>query len=216
MPTAAQQSGVFTQAIYDPLTVQNVSGVFTRQPFPGNQIPLNRIDPVAAKVAKLWPAPNTTGSSNFLGSASAPDRADQENIRIDHLLSQTQRLFGRISIDQNFGGLPNWYNDIASPGVFSQNVHNRNGVLSYTNTLSPSMVLDVHYGFTRQDNVRIPLSEGTDLAHSIWLARLPFSNTAAPGSDASHRISVSGLLGLSSSAPLFRRAAKHTLISPET
>jgi hypothetical protein len=201
VPTNAQQSGVFSQPIFDPLTVQTVSGAFIRAPFPGNQIPANRIDPVAAKVSKLWPAPNFLGASNFLGSASTPDTANQVNVRIDHLLNQNQRIFGRVSLENNVGGIPDWYGNIASPAVFSSDVNNRNGVLNYTNTISPTLVLNVHYGYTRQNNVRVPRSEGTDLTQYGWPAS--FSNARQ---DATlPQFALTGYLGLSSNA-LFRRA----------
>src|SRR5205823_13323093 len=126
--------------------------------------------PVAAKVAPLWGTPNTSGASNFLGAASSPDTANQYNVRVDHLVSQRQRLFGRFSLENNIGGIPNWYGNIASPGVFSSNVYNRNAVVDYTNTISPSLVLNAHYGYTRQNNVRVASSEGTDLTQYGWPA----------------------------------------------
>ncbi len=72
LPTALERQGDFSQSfnangtlrvIYDPLTaVPTADGRnFTRTPFPGNRIPANRIDPVAAKIiANLW-QPNNAG-----------------------------------------------------------------------------------------------------------------------------------------------------------
>jgi hypothetical protein len=37
-----------------------VNGVWTRDPFPGNIIPPDRINPIAQKVLEYMPAPNTT------------------------------------------------------------------------------------------------------------------------------------------------------------
>src|SRR6185369_10949893 len=48
--------------IYDPSTTRanpNGSG-FIRDPFPGNVIPTNRLDPVGQKVLNFYPAPNRT------------------------------------------------------------------------------------------------------------------------------------------------------------
>ena len=56
LPTAAERAGDFSQTrnsagqlvtIYDPLTTRTVNGVIVRDPFPGNVIPADRINPVA-------------------------------------------------------------------------------------------------------------------------------------------------------------------------
>ncbi|MEO7653239.1 MAG: hypothetical protein ABIZ80_22505, partial [Bryobacteraceae bacterium] len=202
VPSVAERGGAFTQPVYDPLTVRNVGGIFTRDAFPGNRIPANRIDPVAAKVSQLWASPNTSGATNFLGNASAPDTLNQFNIRFDHLLNENQRLFGRFSMENNVGGIPDWYGNIASPAVFSSNVNNRNAVVDYTNTLSPTLIMNAHYGYTRQNNQRVPRSQGTDLTQFGW----PASYSNARQDDTLPQFSVAGYLGLSSNS-LFRRAA---------
>src|SRR5256885_489906 len=43
-------------AIYDPLTTRQLpNGTYTRDPFPGNIIPANRMSTVARKMVKDWP-----------------------------------------------------------------------------------------------------------------------------------------------------------------
>ena len=46
--------------IYDPSTGAMVNGAFVRQPFPGNLIPLNRINPISKSILSYEAAPNTT------------------------------------------------------------------------------------------------------------------------------------------------------------
>ena len=79
LPTALERQGDFSQSynangtlrvIYDPLTSRTVNGVQVRDPFPGNKIPANRWDPVAAQIlAGLWQPNNAgddlTGFNNF-------------------------------------------------------------------------------------------------------------------------------------------------------
>ena len=58
-PTDLERAGDFSQSgaiIYDPLNT--VNGV--PQPFPGNRIPANRMDPVAVNLLKYMVTPNTT------------------------------------------------------------------------------------------------------------------------------------------------------------
>src|SRR5687767_3900765 len=69
VPTAAFRQGDFSGLvdaqgnlirIFDPNTGRDVNGVWTRDPFPGNIIPSNRINPTAQAIMKYWPAPNGT------------------------------------------------------------------------------------------------------------------------------------------------------------
>src|SRR5262245_10803787 len=61
LPTARELTGDFSQSgvtIFDPLTTRanpNQPGQFIRDPFPGNQIPANRINPVAKAVSQYFP-----------------------------------------------------------------------------------------------------------------------------------------------------------------
>ena len=74
VPTAAQRKGDFSDTrdnsnrlitIYDPLTGKaDASGKWIRQPFPGNMIPTDRINPVAAKILALYPLPNTVSAGS--------------------------------------------------------------------------------------------------------------------------------------------------------
>ena len=87
VPTASQRVGDFSS------TPQRLIDPVTQQPFPGNQIPLSRLDPVALKLLPLIPLP--TGSNGFL----VFDRSDHEHEnqlmgRVDYNL-RSHRLYGR-------------------------------------------------------------------------------------------------------------------------
>src|SRR5918996_4847742 len=67
VPTAAMKNGDFSGLvdasgnlirIYDPATGRDVNGVWTRDPFPGNIIPADRINATARKIAAYFPDPN--------------------------------------------------------------------------------------------------------------------------------------------------------------
>src|SRR5439155_25032354 len=68
VPTEAMRRGDFSGLVdaqgrqiivYDPATGRDVNGVWTRDPFAGNQIPSNRFDPLAAKLLQYYPLPST-------------------------------------------------------------------------------------------------------------------------------------------------------------
>ena len=82
-------------AIRDPLT-----GL----PFPGNQIPLDRISPTARAILNdtaNYPLPNRTVpggiSGNYVGDALFRIRAHQGDLRLDWSASPNDKLFGRFS-----------------------------------------------------------------------------------------------------------------------
>ena len=69
VPTDAMKRGDFSGLvdaqgrlirIFDPATGRDVNGVWTRDPFPGNIIPANRIDPAAQRILGYYPSPNGT------------------------------------------------------------------------------------------------------------------------------------------------------------
>jgi Carboxypeptidase regulatory-like domain/TonB dependent receptor len=104
VPNAAFRAGNFQGdgIIYDPLTT-NSAGV--RTPFSGNQIPVNRIDPIAAKyLSQYEPLPNTNGtSSNYLDSTPSISNHDSGSVRIDHQFKKGGQLFGRYTINDEPG-----------------------------------------------------------------------------------------------------------------
>src|SRR6185436_10068833 len=68
-PTLAARAGNFSDpayrnAIYDPATLTQVNGAWSRSPFPNNTIPVSRFDPVAVKLQEFWPTPTLPGVAN--------------------------------------------------------------------------------------------------------------------------------------------------------
>ena len=104
VPTMAQRQGVFTQNIYDPATtVSSGAGGFARTQFPGNAIPIDRMDSVARALLLRYPEPTSVGTANnYRRTASEIDDQNQWDVRLDHqFASARDRVFGRLS---NFRG----------------------------------------------------------------------------------------------------------------
>jgi hypothetical protein len=96
VPTAKMRGGDFseiTQQIYDPLT---------RQPFAGNLIPANRIDPIAARYMALFPLPTTSGlASNYSSTTLRTQNSTTADLRIDHRLTDKGALWARYSLNDS-------------------------------------------------------------------------------------------------------------------
>lgn len=85
LPTAAMRAGNFgSTRITDPLT---------RQPFPNNQIPASRLNPVTQNILKFIPVPDTSTGERFIGAAQKPDEHEY-TARGDYMVG-AHRFSGR-------------------------------------------------------------------------------------------------------------------------
>lgn len=90
-------------AIYDPLTLREVNGVFVADPFQGNIIPANRISAVSRRIgniAKQHYAPISTSltANNLFPTANQPKfDQNQWSLKIDQVLTTRQRLSGSVA-----------------------------------------------------------------------------------------------------------------------
>jgi hypothetical protein len=176
LPTALERAGDFSQTrnaagqvirIYNPLTTRPnpaQPGTFIRDPFPDNKIPANLIDPVAKAMLQFVPLPNTTGGSNNFTTPSS-QRIDKDifTLKVDHQISERQRLSGRYSYDDSPWNRPVIYGNIGSPSNGPQTFGRKGVVLDDTYTFSPSLLGSFKYSFNRLTNIRLPLSFGYDL-----------------------------------------------------
>ncbi len=111
-----QKTGDFSQTfsgnnqlIDDPLhSAPAADGKTTiRNQFPGNVIPANRIDPVAAQIVKFYPEPNwTAGANNYVVTPPKENDNWQYLGRLDQNFGQNDRAFfrfGQYSPNNNAG-----------------------------------------------------------------------------------------------------------------
>jgi hypothetical protein len=152
--------------IYDPATLTtDPSGRLVRTPFPGNRIPRDRFDPLAAKLLQVYqsgpaklPAPNngaapgTVGyvQNNYLitkGSTSTP--WDKFSLKVDHVISDKSRVSGYYGRNRETNGAGP-AGPAALPGYYSnfQYQANRSDIYrgSWTYTLTPTLLNYVYGG----------------------------------------------------------------------
>ncbi len=159
VPTAAFREGDFSaapQRIFDPLTQRpDSAGGFLRDPFPGNRIPADRIDPVGKRILNLYPLPNLgTGlANNYLSNPVRSITGNSFDIKVDHTFSAADAVFVRYSFGGNdltepsFLPVPAVGNGPGVPGITSQPVNQV--VVSETHIFSPVKVNQARFGFTR-------------------------------------------------------------------
>jgi outer membrane receptor protein involved in Fe transport len=151
------------QVIYDPLTTRLVNGAYVRDPFPGNVIPADRINPVAANVLSLVPLGNTqgnavTGLNNLATSGNSRKFTDyfpSYTGRVDYNINESTRMFVRysrnaLSEQRSFRYSTTSEINIAETGNNSPFTReNHSATIQLTRTISPTTVLDVRFGLAR-------------------------------------------------------------------
>jgi hypothetical protein len=140
-----------------------------------NVIPAALINPIGAKVAQLYPAPNVTNNSGF-NYINEPVRKLNEgtwDVRLDHNFSNKDSAFGRFSYDQatNYvpGGSPTW----SEAGAFGSNQfinnHGRNAVVTETHIFSPTLINQATVGYSRIFNHILSYGTGTCEAATLGI-----------------------------------------------
>jgi len=185
VPTAAMRTGDFNgtgTTMFDPAT-GNANGT-GRTPFAGNRIPTNLIDPAAAYMANLIPAPNqSVFPNNYLATGSYTALRDNIDFKVNYNPTAKMQLFGRYSFspteffdppslgeaggDATGGGQPG-----RAPGLI------QSAGIGGTYAFSPTVLFDANVGYTRlrlsAENVDIDKNYGTDVL------KIPGTNGADP------------------------------------
>jgi len=111
VPTAAEHAGNFNGPAIADCTLPTPIDPLTGQPFPGNQIPADRLDKGGAAFLNLYPLPNANppaGScNNWVTSLNTPINWRQENVRADYSLSNSSRIMVRYTQDSWTNNAPN-------------------------------------------------------------------------------------------------------------
>ena len=172
VPTPAERLGNFSAdpfTIYNPLApdVAPPGATYTcpntaptepcqRQPFAGNIIPQQDLNPVALAYTKYFPQQNQRGTgpyhtNNYFATGLQPDDAQKFDIRIDDNFSDKQHIFGRFSFGRLKFGNANLYgaSNIFDPNVYQNITNDRNFMLADDYTLTPATILELRYSFVR-------------------------------------------------------------------
>lgn len=145
--------------IYDPTTTTLGSdGKYTRQPFGGNVIPGNRINPVAAKVASFYPKPTSAGigpdnNLNYTKVQPARNGYDAWLGKMDYHLNQNNRISWRYAQTpwENWRRIV-WGDNAAEPSGESPTTRiSRNWGADWTSTISPTNVFNLRFGLARYE-----------------------------------------------------------------
>jgi hypothetical protein len=155
------------------------------------------IDPIALNYLQLFPAPNTGTvgqlSNSFTISPNKTQFGNTYDARVDHKLNERNFLFARFAY--------NTVNTFTPPGLGTVNGLQISGgrfdfdgpasdvaqqfALGYTHTFTSSLLLDLRAGFTRINNLSLPLNFGANANTTVGFPAghtsfSPFANSLTP------------------------------------
>jgi len=147
VPTERERRGDFSQSL-----VPYIIDPFTQMPFPGNIIPTERIHPIGAAIAALYPLPNrNVPGQNYVSSPVQRDRNDQFDARLDHALTSGSDLTVRYSFGDrdlydpfsgpSFAAVPGFGVDVPRRG--------QNLMAAHTSAIRPTLLNEFRAAFTR-------------------------------------------------------------------
>ena len=187
LPTERERAGDFSQSgftIYDPLTTRldPATGQYVRDPFPGNVIPANRLNPVAVNALKYVPLP-TAGAKSLSRVAELIDKSSTWSGKVEHRWSDqftttaTYAGYDSVEPESRFFYLnsPVLGDNPGDPGegALYRTVH----VLAVNNIWIPSntSVWAFRYGYTSfaDDDIPTEFDPGTLGFASSYLSLVP-------------------------------------------
>jgi hypothetical protein len=155
VPTLAQRNGIFTQPIFDPTT---------HQQFANNTIPVTSFDPIGIAVLNHYPLPNLGGANNFTHTGTEPDDQDQADFRVDRYIGEKHKVFGRYTFfrdnDIPVTPLPDGSGSLTSGVIGAAKTRGDAIASDYTWTISPTMLNQFRFGYSRRDLDQSSLQNG--------------------------------------------------------
>ncbi|MGB7434201.1 MAG: TonB-dependent receptor, partial [Candidatus Acidiferrum sp.] len=145
---------------------------------PTNIFPQSSIDPLAARLAALFPAPNVNvNGSNYLAEPKRSASQDNFDIRVDHNFRAQDTLFGRFSFEQQPGFMPSPFNNALDGGAFQDGYQDnsyRSAAISEAHTFSPDMINELRFGYNRINAHRFQLNYDQNVAAQLGFPGVPF------------------------------------------
>jgi len=209
VPTALMHQGVFTESfncaplptIYDPSTtrIDPGTGLLVRDPFPGNRIPANRIDPIGQALLNLLPMPTYTDrlASNYLANPVKTLDDYQGDFRIDQNFTNNDKIFGRFSVEQAQQYLPTGLPDYGATGGFASNQTFKtdayNIALSHTHVFGNNLINQFTGGYNRVFNHITSFGYGSNKSRELGI---PGANLGTDETSSLTRMTFQNFVGI--------------------
>jgi hypothetical protein len=153
--TKIRQESIYNSPTINPNFLQgdfsslgkNIIDPLTGAPFAGNQIPANRISDASRFFFPYVLQPNSSGNS-FRAVAPRPTDIYEFTVRIDHQLTNNQRIYGRYYLNNFTNTEPQYRPDVTRDTDTKQ----QSVALNYTYAMTPTTLFTVGANYLRSLN----------------------------------------------------------------
>ena len=180
VPTAAFRNGDFSAAptkVYDPATGDSAGN--DRTQFANNQIPSNRISPIAQALIAKIPLPNMAdvalGQSTTRSTAIRDKNTDSFDTKVNYAVNDSNQISARFSYQRpEVTQLPaDGYGDWGGPlgGGFMATGTNKtySTAANWTHTFSNTFLMEVRGGTSYYHNEALTTANGQNLAEQVGI-----------------------------------------------
>ena len=147
--------------------------------FSGNAGTNTPIDPLAARLAALFPVPNANiGGSNFLSEPKKRETRNNFDIRVDHKIREKDDFFGRFSYEDQPSFIPSPFSNALDGGAFSDGIEDnsyRSVALSETHVFGARLVNEFRLGYNRINSHRFNLNFNQNVSAQLGFPGVPFT-----------------------------------------
>ncbi len=138
------------------------------------------LDPLALRLAALYPAPNVTNnpSINYLANPVLKQSRENFDVRIDQKFSDRDNTFFRFSFENQPSSIPGTFNGLADGGGFFSGIEDnsyRSFATSWAHLFTPQVINEIRIGYNRINSHRFQLNANTDVSGQLGFPGVPFS-----------------------------------------
>jgi hypothetical protein len=145
---------------------------------PTNIFPSGLIDPLAARLSALFPAPNIDlNGANFIADPRRTASRNNYDIRIDHKLTDHDSLFGRFSYEHQPSFTPAPFQNDLDGGAFSDGIEDdtfHSVAISETHIFTSNVANEFRLGYNRINSHRFQLNSNVNVSSELNFPGVPF------------------------------------------
>ncbi len=150
---------------------------------PVNVIPSGNLDPLALRLAALYPAAGTfNNGNNYLANPVLAESRTNFDARVDERFSDEDNAFVRFSYEDQPSTIPGTFGGIADGGGFFSGVEKnsyRSLAISWTHIFKPTLINEFRLGYNRINSQRAQLNANKNIsgdpAFDVNFPGVPFS-----------------------------------------
>lgn len=137
------------------------------------------IDPVARRILDYYPSPNVPGTgffgNNFISNGVLNSDIDQFDLRVDHTLTSSDRVFARYSFQETDRREPPVFEDPVASGDFASDIFIRgqNLVGGYSRVFGSALFSEFRFGYNRVRSDSVHPAFGVDANSAVGIRGVP-------------------------------------------